>query len=120
MDAAKRMPPIVIQRKDNWSKIVEILDINDVKVVKANATKHGIKIFPRTPADYNKITGFRNKNDSTFTMFKDLKGQGIDDYEVKKMSNRKTRQPLAIFLLKTKSTNSKTESKPKKKNKEPG
>lgn len=62
----KRMPAIVIHKKDRWTSISKEVTRRGWRYERAINVQEGIKMFPVTEADYRGITGFLRGNGEEF------------------------------------------------------
>ncbi|CAH1967486.1 unnamed protein product [Acanthoscelides obtectus] len=68
-----------------------------IQFSKTRTAGNSVKVFTNTPADYRQLV-------TLLDIREDLVSQGIADAEVQQMKTRNTKQPLPLFLVKTRMT----------------
>lgn len=123
-DQAKKIPPVVAATKE-WLKTRETLKANGIGFSHAKKQGQNIKIFPKTSGDHRSLTTLLKEAETEYYTYnlpeekrvsavlkglhedtpindikKELEMHGYAKAEVSRMTSRRTKKPLPLFLVK--------------------
>lgn len=122
-----KIPPIVVENPDDWAALRKEIKETKTDIVKAKILGKSVKIYVKDSSDFRRLTAFLESHNRAYYSYRlpeekkiyavvrglpitaeiedirdELSSLGVTDSEVSRMTSFRTKEPMPLFLVKTK------------------